>query len=334
VNSAFVTYNGDNPSVWYYAGAQKLVYLVGDESSGDKDVMVRRGVISGTTITWTQDGTAKLSDDNLGSKVAFITRDSSGYLWIASNSGVTSSTYNVAAVRSTNTDDVTKWDAHTVLLGTDLSVNRIYPTVLPLASGDMYAFWYANGAIAGKKYTASSATWGAQEGIASTTSGVATKIPSGVVDASYNVDLVFSDSTGQIVFRQRTTSWQANVTLDSATGSTSPTITLESGTGNLYVYYISSTGQITARKYTTGWAAETAGIDTSTIAKTYITSIYSVSGARNVIWEWDQGGSSPYEVKCAIIPEFQDMVVLVAGVGLFLPAMGRCRKERRRTTSN
>ena len=336
VSSAFVTYNGDNPSVWYYSGTEKIVYLVGDESSGDKDVMVRRGTISGTTITWTQDSTAKVSDTNLGSKVAFITRDSGGYLWIASSSAPTSSTYTAVAVKSTNTDDVTKWDAHTALIGTSLSVNRIYPTILPLASGDMYAFWYAEGAIAGKKYTASTTTWGSAEGIASTTSGVSSKIPSGVVDASYNVNLVFIDSTGQVVYRQRTTSWGSNTTLDSSAGSTSPTITLESGTGNLYVYYISSTGQIKAQKHATSWAANTTGIDTSTIAKTYLTSVYSVSGAQKIIWEWDQGGSSPYEVKCAtsVIPEFQDTVVLVAGVGVFLPAMGRWRKERRRATSN
>ncbi len=331
VSRAFSTSSLDSPSVWYHdTGSTKIVYAVADGTGTDSSVVVRRGTIGGTVITWGTEATPTVSSSNLASKIPFITRDSSGYLWIASNEAATPITYNAAVIRSTAADNVATWGALTALIGTSLSVNRIYPTILPQSGGNMYAFWYANGLIAGKPYTGS---WGSQEGIASTTSGVATKIPSGVVDASDNVNLVFSDSTGAIVYRQRTTSWGTNATLDSGSGSTSPTITLESGTGDLYVYYLSSTSQIKGQRYSGGgWASTTTGIDTSTITKAFITSVYSVSAASGVAWLWDQGTSTPYEVKVAKIPEFGEVVVPIAGTVLILLGLRAWRRRGWRTS--
>jgi hypothetical protein len=238
----------------------------------------------------------------------------------------TSSTYNVGVIRSSATDSVATWGAATTLRDTSVSVNYVFPTILPMSGGNMYSFWYADGNIEGKKYTGS---WGTQESIATTTASVTTKIPSAVVDGSDNIDLAYIDSSGAVQHKQRTSSWGSTTAVDSASGNTSPTITRETGTGDLYVFYLQSTGQIKGRKYSGSWSDVT-GIDTSTTAKVFITSPYSASAAWKVSWMWDQGGTSPYEVKIARIPEFEDIAVPVGIVLAFalLPRVARRRARR------
>ncbi|MEK6851127.1 MAG: hypothetical protein AABY30_01170, partial [Candidatus Thermoplasmatota archaeon] len=329
VSQAFSTTGVDNPSVWFHdTGSTKIVYIVGDASTNDGDVNVRRGTISGTTITWGTEATSTVSGSNVASKIAFITRDTSGYLWIASSMKPTPTTYNVAAARSSATDSVATWGAATTLRDTSVSVNYAFPTILPLSGGDAYAFWYVDGNIEGKKYTASTTSWGSQESIATTTASVTTKIPSAVVDGSYNIDLVYSDSSGAIQHKQRTSSWGSATAVDSASGNTSPTITRETGTGDLYVFYLQSTGQVKGRKYNGSWSDVT-GIDTSTTTKTYITSPYAVSAAWKVAWLWDQGGSSPYEVKIARVPEFEELAIPIGVVAAIVLLPRLARRSRR-----
>src|SRR5438034_3930244 len=172
----------------------------------------------------------------------------------------------------------------------------------------MYEFWYANGAIDGKTRTG---IWGSLENIASTTSGVFTKGPSGTVDASDNIDIVYSDSNGAIVHKQRTNSWGAADTVDSSTGNVQPTITRDSSTGSLYVFYVQSTNQIKGRKYSGGTWTDVTGIDASAITKAGLTSPYAVSGGL-IGFLWNQGDTSPYEIKIAVyVPEFEDLMLPV-----------------------
>jgi len=329
VSQAFTTTGVDNPSVWFHdTGSTKIVYAVGDSSSNDATLNVRRGTISGTTITWGTEATATIGTQNLASKVTFITRDSSGYLWIVTNKKSSPSTYNVGVIRSTSTDDVSSWGSVTDLLTAAISGSQVYPLIVPLSSGNVYALWYADGAIDGKLYSGS---WGSLETIATTTAGVSTKIPSAVVDGSGNIELAYINSTGAVLHKQRTSSWGSATTVDSGTGSTSPTITRHSGTGDLYVFYLLSTYQIKGRTYSGSWS-DISGIDTSTITKVYITSPYTITAAWKVSWLWGQGGSSPYEVKIARLPEFEDIVVPIAamaGLVFGLRAWRRRRGERR-----
>jgi len=336
VSQAFTTSAVDNPSVWYHdTGSTKIVYAVGDTSTNDATINVRRGTISGTTITWGTEGSVTLSTFSVPSKVAFVTRDTSGYVWVVSNARASGTTYQVVAARSTSTDDVSTWNAGTNLLTSAITVNQIYPTIVPLTSGDMYALWYADGAIDGKKYTASGSSWGSLENIATTTTGVSTKIPSAVSDGSGNIDLAYVNSTGAVLHKQRTSSWGSATTVDSATGNTSPTITRDTATGDLYVFYVQSTYQIKGRKYSGSWS-DLSGIDTSTFTKTYVTSLYSVSAAWKVGWLWGQGGTSPYEVKIARIPEFAEIAIpitIAAGIALLPRLARRSRRFSGRTTS-
>src|SRR5207244_4411774 len=138
------------------------------------------------------------------------------------------------------------WGTLTTLMSASIANSNVYPTILPLSNGNVYAFWYANGAIDGKIGTG---TWGSLENIATTTSGIYTKVPSGTVDASGNIDLVYSDSNGAIIHKQRTGSgWGAADTVDSTTGNTQPTITWDSSNGRLYVFSVQSTTQINRRQ--------------------------------------------------------------------------------------
>ena len=320
-------------SVWYYSsGSTKIVYAVGDDGGSDRTVIVRRGSISGTTITWGSDTTVTVSTKLVAYKVAFICRDTSGYIWIASSGQETN--FNFAAIRSTNTDDVSAWGTATPLMAADIANNYNYGVIVPLGSGDVYAVWYADGTIYGRQYSAANTTWWTSiKTINTTSAGVSTQGPSVVVDSSYNINLVFSDSTGRVIYRQRTTSWGTATVVTTTTNNVYPSITLLSS--DLYVFWIDSSSQIIGKKYSGGSWSSISGIDTSTITKNYLTTIYSASDTGSVCWLWGQGsGSGAYETKFSVIPEFGDMVVLVAGVGIFLPILGRWRKERRRTAKN
>jgi len=326
VSRAFGTTGVDNPSVWFHdTGSSKIVYAVGDTTGNDQTVNVRRGTISGTTITWGTGANVTVGSSNYAGKIAFVARDTSGYIWIVSSKKSSVSTYNVGVVRSTSTDDVSAWGSVTDLLSAAISGSNVYPLIVPLSGGNMYALWYADGAIDGKRYTG---TWGSLENIATTTAGVSTKIPSAVVDGSDNIDLAYIDSSGAVQHKQRTSSWGSATAVDSASGNTSPTITRDAGTGDLYVFYLQSTGQIKGRKYSGSWSDVT-GIDTSTTAKVFITSPYSASAAWKVSWMWDQGGSSPYEAKIARIPEFEDIAVPV-GIILAFALLPRVTRRRAR----
>ena len=212
VNQAFTTASVGQASVWFHdTGVTKIVYAVGDGVLSDSTLPVRRGTISGGTITWGSQTAMTISSSDTVPKIAFITRDTNGFLWIASSAKNTASTFNVAVVKSTNADDVSAWGSITYLLSAGISADFVYPTVLPMAGGDMYALWYADGAIDGREYTG---TWGSVENIATTTAGVTTKIPSAVVDGSDNIHLVYVDSSGSVQYKKRTGSWGTASSLD------------------------------------------------------------------------------------------------------------------------
>jgi hypothetical protein len=329
----FTTAGVKATSVWFYSfGSTKIVYVVGDDAGSDKEVIVRRGSISGSTITWGSEALVTISTKTMVSKIAFISRDTSGYIWVASSEQ--KSDYNFAAIRSTNTDSVSAWGTFTPLMAADIANTNIYGVIVPLGSGDMYALWYASGTIYGRKYTAGNTTWWTSITTINTTSTTSSsKGPSVVVDSNYYVNLVFSDSTGRIQYRQMTTSWGAATVVTTTTNNVYPSISLLSS--DYYVFWIDSSYQITGKKYSSGSWSSISPIDTSTITKNYLTTIYSASSVDTMCWVWGQGsGSGAYETKFSVIPEFEDLVVPVVGIGLILPILGRWRKERRRVVQN
>ncbi|MFQ6061236.1 MAG: hypothetical protein ACE5KV_08115, partial [Thermoplasmata archaeon] len=82
--SAFSTSDVRYASVWYDS-SNSAVYIVGDTTASDTTVIVRKGTISGTSISWGSEYTVTVSGASLGSKVAYITRASDGYIWVISS---------------------------------------------------------------------------------------------------------------------------------------------------------------------------------------------------------------------------------------------------------
>ncbi|MFQ6106556.1 MAG: hypothetical protein ACE5QF_03065, partial [Thermoplasmata archaeon] len=305
-------------SLWYNdTGSTKVVYIVGDNSTSTANVYVRRGTISGTTISWGTESTVTVchAQGAMSNKVAFISQDSQGYIWIiSSNRPSAGAKYNIATVRSTNVDDVSSWGTYTNMLGTNTDTSYLYPIILPLSGQDMYAIWYNEGKIEGNKYTSGSG-WGTATSIDNTTSGVANRTISAVVDSSYNVHLVYANKTGVVNYTKYTTSWSSPTVLDTDTNNEYVTITIDNSTDYLYAFWVSSSYQIEGQKYTgSSWSAIT-GIETNTNAKDWLTSVYNVSSMGKVCWEWTQGTSSPYDVKFEMVPEFED---------IFIPFISTC----------
>ena len=321
----------DQASVWFHdGGGTKVVYVVGDGSGATTTAAVRRGTISGGTITWGSQTTATVSTVAVDTHYAFITRDSSGYLWIASSASPSSGNYDVSVVRSTNPDDVSAWGSITYLMSSTVTTTEVFPEVLPLTGGDLYALWTANGNIEGKRRTGGS--WGSLESIGTTSTSGDTKMAVATVDGSNNVHATWPDATGNVIYRQRTGSWQSPTTLDATAGNTEATITRDTSTGDLYVFWIDSTEQIRGKQYTGGSWTAVSGIDTSTIAKSYLTTPFNVTSSSRLVWMWGQGGSVPYEVKVASlgIPEFIDLGVPAAALvalGALLVRRGRRSKR-------
>ena len=318
----FTTSTVRNPSVWFYSsGSTKYVYAVGDNDVSDTTVVVKKGTISGSTITWDPDYFPTVGSTGLSYKIPFICRDSSGHLWIVSN--VMETNYNLAAVRSNSIDDVSSWGSYTLLMSSDITNNYIYGVVVPLDNEDVYALWYADGSIDGKRYT--SGSWGSIENINTTTASVSTKAPSVVVDSSYYVNLVFSNSTGSIIYRQRTSSWGTASVVTTTTNNVYPSITLQTTTGDFYTLWIDSSAQIAGKKYSSGFWTSMSGIDVSTITKNYLSTPYTTSSDGGISWIWGQGGTTPYEVKFARIPEFPDFIAVTIVMLLLIIVLNRRR---------
>jgi hypothetical protein len=329
-NQAFFLSNVNQASIWYDS-SNNVVYAVGDRGAlyASDDVYVRKGTVSETSIEWGTQSTADIGNKNVGNKVAFISQDSSGYLWIVSSQKEASpSSFNCAAVRSTNTDDVSSWGTYTNLMNVNIADHSIYPIILPLSGGDMYAIWYngTGGKIEGKKYA--SGSWsGTVDSIATTSTLVSTKTPSAVVDSSYNIHLIYSDSNGDINYTKYTTSWSAATELDGNDDNLYPTISLDTSNNDLYAFWINSSNQIHCKKWGgSSWTAIT--LDTDTTSKNYITSIYNYSSASQICWEWGEGTSTPWDVNFDRIPEFPSIAVpIVVTVVIFIFFRKRSKKD-------
>jgi tetratricopeptide (TPR) repeat protein len=333
---AFATSSTNLASVWWYSAGNK-VYIVGDTNADDVSVIVREGDVNAAahTITWSSETTVDVSGVSLASKVAYITRDTSGYIWVVSSTQESTGNYNVAAVRSTSTNDITAWGSRTVLrTAGDVNSNNVYPIILPLGSGDVYALWYANGDIQGRGYE--SGSWlSAEETIATTTQSTDTVGPSVVVDSSNAIHLFYVNSTGNVGYYYNASgTWTPGPTVDTNTGNAYPTVTLLTSNDNLYALYVDSSNQIQCRTKAGGsggsWST-CPNVSTDVGTKTDLTSIYSAPFVYRISWEWLDNNSPDYDVQFEAIPEFED-ILLPLGLAVFIPIIisGRRRHSRQR----
>jgi hypothetical protein len=324
-SNAFTTSGVNYASVWLDS-ANSTIYIVGDTSAGDSTVITRQGTILGTEITWSSEYTVTVSGNNLGSKVAFISRSSTGYIWIASSCQETG--YNIAGVRSTNPDDVSVWDTRTVLrTAGGVSNNYVFPQIVPLLGGDMHAVWYADSNIEGRGYV--SGSWESNEvGIATTTASEDRRGPSVVANTSQVLHLIYSDSNGYIqhMYKETSGSWMDGSS-DPETGNPNnfyPTLSLLTTNDDLYAFYVRG-NQIYCQVWDgDSWTEIPLTSDPGT--KTNLVSIYSVSSTSYISWEWLKSTGTNDDINFERIPEFQDILAPITFI-LLIPIALRRRKK-------
>jgi hypothetical protein len=305
-------------SIWYNS-SNSNVYVVSDNSTSTKNVTVVNGTIDGANINWSTPQVVEVSGLDEDHKIAYITVNSSGYVWIAATTHSSTTGYNINVTYTDNPGDISSWGTPQTMRSSDVSNEYVYPVVLPFNDTDMYVVWYADGYIEGREYNASG--WGSVDSIDVTGSGASNKGPSAVADNG-NIHLVYINSSGYANYSKYTGSWTSS-NLDSSDTGRSPTITLETSSPGLYALWIDSTEQIVGKYSTTGgssWSTMT-GITTNTTAKGNLTSIYSCD-LNDIAWEFDESPRIAFEP----IPEFTDVIIPIVSI-MVLVAFRRRRRD-------
>jgi len=351
-SQVFSTSGVNEVSIWYDSSGN-IVYAVGDTASASGNIYLQRGAVNpgAHTITWAgSDSTLSVSTVSDSGKNAFLSKDANGYLWVMSSNRTQSSParYDLTVWRSTSTDDVSAWSFSTSI-GLSSSASTLKGSVLPTGSGsNMWAVYIYDGNVKARKYTGS---WGSADTLYSATGTVLGYTedapPCAVVDSSGTIHVVFGDgheSTGTpknaLPYIQYTSnsgsSWSTNERIDSApsnTGNRYPTISLDSSTGDLYAFWIQiDTMAVVGKKKPSGgsWTSLDLGTQNS-YTKQYLTSVYSVSGAGNICWQWTQNTSAPSaQVVFDKIPEFDDIVIPVFLIIIVFVAASRTNRKGRR----
>jgi hypothetical protein len=204
----------------------------------------------------------------------------------------------------------------------------------------VWAVYTYTGDVAVRKFTGSWSTQtllydntGSGVGLTNTVYGT----PSIVVDSKGKAHVVYGDGNVDgttlkphifYTYNSSSTAWAASSALSSITstdGFRFPTISLDSSTNNVYAFWVNMSadnGIAVKKKLSSSSTWTTVSLGTqSTYAKSYLTSIYSVSGESRVCFQWTQNTTAPYEVWYDQIPEFTDafvpvlFVILVFAVG-------------------
>jgi hypothetical protein len=220
--------------------------------------------------------------------------------------------------------------------------STIYGSIVPAGSGsDMWTVYSYNGNIGARKYTG---TWSSETSLlASTTSGFEDVVPpSTVVDAQGVIHVVYGDDHENpkgtfkpfIKYTYNSGgSWSTALRLDTAgnnNGNRYPTISLDSSTKDLYVFWLQIDSMaIVAKKNVSGtWSFADIGTQTS-YTKQYLTSVYSVSGATNICWLWTQNTSAPIQVYFDKIPEFGNLAYPSIGmIAVIIFVANRARRRK------
>jgi hypothetical protein len=315
---------------------------VGDRTNPSRGVSIQRGTVNPAahTITWAaSDSALDVSGSTKGNKPSFISKDVNGYLWIVSQNKTSASTYDLSVFRSASTDSVTSWVHSVNLITPDSNGANVRGSIVPAGSGsNMWAVYSYGGDMAVRKYTG---TWSTETVLYDNTGTDFTNTEYGtpcvVVDTRGKAHVVYGDGNvdaGTLkphiyyTYNNTASGWASSVALSSTTstlGFRFPTIALDSSTNNVYAFWVnmsSDNGIAAVKKLSSSstWTTISLGPQL-TYAKSYLTSIYSVSGESRICFQWTQNTTAPYEVWYDRIPEFTDafvpvlFVILVFAVG-------------------
>ncbi len=344
MGDAFSSSGMNETSLWYDAG-NKTVYITADNSDSTSDVTMRKGTVNPVTpeISWDTQETHAISSDPMSNKNSFICRDSSGYIWLVANSNISSGSpkYQLRTAQSEFPDDISSWIDRGNLLSGGFEGIDAKVVLLPGKPSSGYIVWAVytyDGNVASKTFTTG---WTSGETTLYTAGGSTdnTKYapPSAVIDANGVVHVVYGTGhtdagpwKGQIQYRYYSElDWSSVQTLDDATtyGTKSPTVSLDSSTGNVYAMWLNSNDEVLVEKNVSGsWTSIT--LDQTSYVKSYLTSIYNASGESLICFQWTQNTTtSDIEVIFDKIPEFTDTFIPVLFI-LTLFAVYRSRARR------
>lgn len=342
-------------SIWYDS-ANGEVYVVGDKSTSGKDIWVINGTVNpGThTITWLPAGEQVLTASafNQASKYAYICKDTSGYLWIMSSNATTNSgPWDLSVFKSVSQGNVAAWVHSGNMIAGGYTAAEVKGSIVPAGTGSqVWAIYTYGGNVACRKYTAS---WSSQvliqTGSGTQNGPMLLAPPSAVVDSRNVVHVVYGScnesgtAKPHVMYAHNltaSTSFTSGLDLDPTipqnVGDISPTISLDSSTGNLFAFWIrtdaSDVGRtIMGKKNVSGtWTSQSFASDTTT-QKQHLTSIYSSPSETYISWQWTQNATAgaievQFESK---IPEFPSVVmpvIFIVGVFMYVSR----RKPRRK----
>jgi len=326
-------------SLWYDS-ANQIVYVVGDNATRSRVVYARQGTVNpgipsiswGTEVTIPDVSTLQCADKN-----TFICKDSiSGYIWVVSVSLTQTSPsdkYNARLMRSDNVGSLSgAWSQRTTILGGSGSSNGdILATLIPCTPGSGELIWviYSYDGIVesrthdGTFISTSTTIYAAGASVLNTVNAP----PSAVTDSNGVAHVIFGSGhmyagtwKAHILYTYSldVDEWSTPITLNASTlvaassyAHRSPTLSLDSSTGNLYAMWLEDTSnQVQIKKNVSGtWTS--VSIPQNSYAKYYLTSIYSAPGESYICCQWTQDTSGTYEVIFEKIPEFSEIVVPV-----------------------
>jgi len=197
--------------------------------------------------------------------------------------------HQIVTAQSSSANDISSWNSTSILDSSENS-NK-YGVTVPRTSGAMQAIWIDATEIESKNYNGSS--WDANPtAIDNGVSDLETSL-SAVSDASGNVHLVYIDSNDNTIYREYTSSWQTALTLDSNSGNYYPTISLNTGNGDLYAFWVRGDDiyyKVGASPYTSGSWDVSATPWQESDTNTYV-SAGQEDGGNNVFAQWYDGDS-------------------------------------------
>jgi hypothetical protein len=268
-----------------------------------------------------------------------IARDSSGYVWVGarySGTGI----YDVKTIKEITTTNtlptVSGGDAVYTISDPANSDANVFGTIVARNSNDMYITFVVNNSFMGCIWFNSDTAWedslagscasGANYDSIGTVSLGLSKSISAVSDSNGDIHVLYINSSGNTVYDEYVWSWESTVILDSASGNTYPSITLDTSNNSLYAFWIRNDGTDDHIYYknSTNWGAAATDWHSGTNL-TNLTSNYSGNG--KVFAEWSSGAASPYTINWDIIAVPENLWLFFS-LGIAVPVFAGKKRNK------
>jgi hypothetical protein len=268
-------YNTNDFSVWYEKLGDTDYVFVAVASSND--IIVRRGVLGSSSVTWDTSPDV-IAFDGTGSSDTYanpyISIDSSGFLWVLARH-YNGSNYRLLAIRTSvavgESISQANFNPTNVTFGTSdqisssVASSNVYGNISPLTLGDMYTtFVTGTGTnnLKGCIYNNTASEWqdslgnlcegegGASDSIDTVPEGMTKTLSAVSDDLNYNVHLLYvSDNTPDFIaykkYESSTGEWDLSaVQIASGDSLHNPALSIETSNNDLVAFFIDGSGNI------------------------------------------------------------------------------------------